>query len=208
MINQIEEIKIFIHDDTKNLIINQVSDDIGFFYKFVLSKFADNENLKITMCDHLDEKINKIDLFGTRNLKIYSTTSSKKIHEILDQEEKKVIFTDYKNFKKYSPSFKSINGYQFEKDINTFMINELNINNSDLINYVNNNPSLIFSETSKYSTNNRGYIIDKGLEERTNHILEIRKSIFEIKKVNLNIIKIFSKIKDEAKYKKLSFLTF
>ena len=88
------------------------------------------------------------------------------------------------------------------------MVNELNIDNSDLINYVNNNPSLIFSETSKYSTNNRNYIIDKGLEERTNHILEIRKSIFEIKKINLNIIKIFSKIKDEAKYKKLSFLTF
>ena len=208
MINQIDEIKIFIHDDTKNLIINQVNDDIGFFYKFVLSKFADNENIKITICDNLDEKINNIDLFGTRNLKIYSTTSSKKIHEILNQEEKKVIFTDYKNFKKYSPSLKSINGYQFEKDINTFMINELNIDNSDLINYVNNNPSLIFSETSKYSINNRSYIIDKGLGERTNHILEIRKSIFEIKKVNLNIIKIFSKIKDEAKYKKLSFLTF
>ena len=88
------------------------------------------------------------------------------------------------------------------------MVNELNIDNSDLINYVNNNPSLIFSETSKYSINNRNYIIDKGLEERTNHILEIRKSIFEIKRINFNIIKIFSKIKDEAKYKKLSFLTF
>ena len=208
MINQIDEIKIFIHDDTKNLIINQINDEIGFFYKFVLSKFAEDENLTITICDHLDEKINNIDLFGTRNLKVYSTTSSKKIHEILNQEDKKVIFTDYKNFKKYSPGLKSINGYQFEKDINTFMVNELNIDNSDLINYVNNNPSLIFSETSKYSTNNRNYIIDKGLEERTNHILEIRKSIFEIKKTNLNIIKIFSKIKDEAKYKKLSFLTF
>lgn len=208
MINQIDEIKIFIHDDTKNLIINQINDDVGFFYKFVLYKFADNENLKVTICDHLDEKINNIDLFGTRNLKIYSTTSSKKIHEILNQEDKKVIFTDYKNFKKYSPDLKSINGYQFEKDINTFMINELNIDNSDLINYVNNNPSLIFSETSKYSINNRNYIIDKGLEERTNHILEIRKSIFEIKRINFNIIKIFSKIKDEAKYKKLSFLTF
>lgn len=208
MINQIDEIKIFIHDDTKNLIINQINDDVGFFYKFVLSKFADNENLKVTICDHLDEKINNIDLFGTRNLKIYSTTSSKKIHEILNQEDKKVIFTDYKNFKKYSTGLRSINGYQFEKDINTFMINELNIDNSDLINYVNNNPSLIFSETSKYSINNRNYIIDKGLEERTNHILEIRKSIFEIKRINFNIIKIFSKIKDEAKYKKLSFLTF
>lgn len=208
MINQIDEIKIFIHDDTKNLIINQINDDVGFFYKFVLYKFADNENLKVTICDHLDEKINNIDLFGTRNLKIYSTTSSKKIHEILNQEDKKVIFTDYKNFKKYSPDLKSINGYQFEKDINTFMVNELNIDNSDLINYVNNNPSLIFSETSKYSINNRNYIIDKGLEERTNHILEIRKSIFEIKRINFNIIKIFSKIKDEAKYKKLSFLTF
>ena len=208
MINQIDEIKIFIHDDTKNLIINQINDDVGFFYKFVLYKFADNENLKVTICDHLDEKINNIDLFGTRNLKIYSTTSSKKIHEILNQEDKKVIFTDYKNFKKYSTGLRSINGYQFEKDINTFMINELNIDNSDLINYVNNNPSLIFSETSKYSINNRNYIIDKGLEERTNHILEIRKSIFEIKRINFNIIKIFSKIKDEAKYKKLSFLTF
>ena len=78
MINQIDEIKIFIHDDTKNLIINQINDDVGFFYKFVLYKFADNENLKVTICDHLDEKINNIDLFGTRNLKIYSTTSSKK----------------------------------------------------------------------------------------------------------------------------------
>ena len=85
------------------------------------------------------------------------------------------------------------------------MVNELNIDNSDLINYVNNNPSLIFSETSKYSTNNRNYIIDKGLEERTNHILEIRKSIFEIKKINLNIIKIFKKLKMKQNIKNLVF---
>ena len=65
--------------------------------------------------------------------------------------------------------------------------NELKINNDELLYYCKNNPALLFSEISKYLINNNHYIPDQALIEEKNHILDIRKSIFEIKKNNFNI---------------------
>ena len=89
-------------------------------------------------------------------------------------------------------NFDSINGYQFEHDIVFFIRDELKINNDELLLYCQNNPVLLFSETSKYLVNNNQYYIDQNLVDDKNHILDIRKSIFENRKNNFNIKKIVS----------------
>ena len=44
--------------------------------------------------------------------------------------------------------------------------------------------------------------------EEKNHIVNIRKSVFEIKRNNFNIKNLYISIKKEAEYKKLSFLIY
>jgi hypothetical protein len=126
----------------------------------------------------------------------------------LDIHSKKIVFTDYKNYKKISSKFNSINGYRFENDIVFFIKNELNIHSDELLDYCKNNVALLFSETSKYLINSYQYVRDHSLIDEKNPILEIRKSIFENKRNNLNIINLYQNIKKEAEYKKLNFLTF
>ena len=77
-----------------------------------------------------------------------------------------------------------------------------------MIYFCKNNPVLLFSEISKYLINNNQYSNDQSLIEEKNHILDIRKSIFENKKNNFNIKNLYQNIKKEAEYKKLSFLTY
>ena len=102
----------------------------------------------------------------------------------------------------------SINGNKFDHDIFFFIKNELKINNDELFYYCKNNPILMFSEISKYLINNNQYSSDQTLMNEKNHILDIRKSIFENKKNNFNIKNLYLNIKKEAEYKKLSFLTY
>ena len=83
----------------------------------------------------------------------------------------------------------------------------MNINNKTLIGNIINNPELSYSEISKYLVSDVGYIKNISLHEDTNFILEIRKDIFKLKKTN-DIKSIYFKIKDEAKYKKFSFLAY
>ena len=56
------------------------------------------------------------------------------------------------------------------------------INNDELLYYCKNNPVLLFSEISKYLINNNQYSSEQTLIDEKNHILDIRKSIFENKK--------------------------
>jgi len=77
-----------------------------------------------------------------------------------------------------------------------------------LLDYCKNNAALLFSETSKYLTNSNHYSRDLSLIEEKNHILDIRKSIFENKRNNFNIKSLYQSIKKEAQYKKFNFLTF
>ena len=83
----------------------------------------------------------------------------------------------------------------------------LKINNDELLYFCKNNPALLISETSKYLINNNQYAKDQTLLEEKNHILNIRKSIFENKR-NFNIKELYLNIKKEVNYKKLSFLTY
>ena len=206
--NQISLIEKFISSNEKNIIINQVNEEYGLFYLTVIKYFAKKKNIQLNFDSNEDKIGNEDDLFGQQEIKIFNITNTKKITITLESNFKKIIFTDYKNYKKYIANYNCINGYKFIFDIKFFINNELKINNDELLQYCNNNPTFLFSETSKYLINNIRYTKDQALFEEKNHILNIRKSVFEIKRTSFNIKNLYFNIKKEAEYKRLNFLTY
>ena len=203
-LSQISLIKEFIRSNENTILINQINENITILYLYFISYFADEQGVKI----NTETKVTEEDLFGEKRIQIFSITSQKKLNDALDMRDKKIIFTDYKNYKKVDSKITKINTYQYEKDIIFFLKEELNINNDELIYFCKNNPVLFFSETSKYLTNNHKYSNDQSLIEEKNHVLEIRKKIYEIKRNNSDIKSLYQNIKKEANYKKLNFLTY
>ena len=206
--NQISMIKEFINSNEETMLINQVNDELSMFYMSILKYYANNHGVKISTNTDSEFGFLEEDLFRTKIIQAFNITNTKKLDAILDIRSKKIVFTDYKNYKKISSKFNSINGYRFENDIVFFIKNELNIHSDELLDYCKNNVALLFSETSKYLINSYQYVRDHSLIDEKNPILEIRKSIFENKRNNLNIINLYQNIKKEAEYKKLNFLTF
>ena len=205
--NQITLIKEFISSNEDNILINQVNDEIAVLYLGIIKHYANYQDIKV-IDTNTDAIVAEDDLFGTKTIQVFSISNTKKLESLLDFHTKKIVFTDYKNYKRLNSKFSSINGYQFENDINFFIKNELNINNDELLNYCKDNAALLFSETSKYLVNSSQYSHDRSLVEDKNHVLDIRKSIFEIKRNNFNIKNLYQNINKEAEYKKLSFLTY
>ena len=205
---QILLIEKFFNSDEETILINQVNEELGVFYLGIIKYYADKQDIKLSIDDNSEAIIVDNDLFGQKEVKIFNVSNSKKLASILNSHNKKIIFTDYKNYKKLNSKYNCINGYNFAFDIIFFIKNELKINNDELLEYCKNNPILLFSEVSKYLINSNQYSSDRALMEEKNHILNIRKSIFDIKKNNIDIINLYSKIKKEAEYKKLSFLIY
>ena len=205
--NQILLIEKFFNNKEETILINQVNEELGVFYLSLIKYYADKRGIKVSIDESNATEGSENDLFGIEEIKIHNITNTKKLTEILNTNSKKIIFTDYKNFKKLNSKYNCINGYKFELDIEFFIKNELKINNDELNFFCKSNPSLIISETSKFFINNK-YACDQSLIEEKNHILNIRKSIFKIKSSNLNIKNLYLNLKEEAKYKKFSFLTY
>jgi len=206
--SQILLIKKFLISNDETLLINQVNDDLSIFYLSIIKYYADKQGIKININDNNETVGTENDLFGQKEIKVSFITNTKKLTIAINSFEKKIIFTDYKNYKKMNANINSINSYQFEHDIAFFIRDELKINNDELLHYCKNNPVLLFSEISKYLINKNQYSSDQNLVDEKNHILDIRKSIFENKKNNFNIKSLYLNIKKEAEYKKLSFLTY
>jgi len=205
--SQLSIIENFFISEKETVIINQVNDEIGSFYLGVIKHYADRKNIKINFHNDNETIRSENDLFGNDEIKILITNNTKKITEATNTNNKKIIFTDYKNYKKFNSKFNCINGYNFDLDLTFFIKDELKINNDELLYFCKNNPALLISETSKYLINKNQYAKDQTLLEEKNHILNIRKSIFENKR-NFNIKELYLNIKKEVKYKKLSFLTY
>ena len=207
--NNIENIKAYIlNNKPQKLIVNQVNEEIGQFYLYLIKYLSNKTNKKIKIS--FDEKFTSgiDDLFGNSQIYIISLTSSKKIDEQINRNENIIIFTDYKNFKKYSPRLISINGYNNELDIANFIQNEIGISDKSLVDFCKRSPHLTFSETTKYLINNEGYIRDQSIKDETNFILDIRKKIFSLKKARFGIRKNYLMHKEEVAYKKFNFLTY
>ena len=112
------------------------------------------------------------------------------------------------NYKKFIKKYVCINGYDFEKDIKIFLEDHLSISDQSFIEHCISQPHLTFSEISKYNINNKNYKIESPVTSEGNSIIEIRKDIFKLKRSKADIKKLFSKIKNEVKYKKFNFLTY
>lgn len=206
--NNIEGINNFLDDKENNhLLINQVSDEIGIFYLYVIQHFSNSLGININWNADTDNISTNTDLFGLKKINVFNATSSKKIDQILLSNDKSIVITDYKNFKKYQKNYQTINGYNFSNDLNIFLKKTLKIENHNLIEICLKNPQLILSETSKYLVNKDNYLKDDSIHLEVNKILEIRKNIFELKK-NGDLKNLFLSIKEEVQYKKFSFLTY
>jgi hypothetical protein len=194
-------------EENNYLLINQVSDEIGIFYLHVIQFFSTSSGININLNADLDNISTNNDLFELKKINVFNTTSTKKIDQILSSNDKSIVFSDYKNFKKYQKNYQTINGYNFSNDLKTFVKETLKIENQSLIEICIKNPQLILSETSKYLLNKDNYLKDMSIDFEVNKILEIRKKIFELKKSD-NIQKLFLAIKEEVNYKKFNFLTY
>ena len=208
-LNNIEIIKKFFSSDKdKTLLINKVSEDIGCFYELLLEEISSVYQIKIDKLTDSVYSSTSNDLFQERRVLLANLTNSKQIDELSKNEYQKIIITDYKNFKKYQNKFLVINGYQYERDIIYFLKNIYNISDESLINYCLSLPYFTISEATKYEVNKSGYITDAKSKGLDNFILEIRKDIFKLKKSQIDIKKLFSKIKSEVVYKKFNFLIY
>jgi hypothetical protein len=204
----IENISNFLRMEKNNyLLINQVSDEIGIFYLHVIQFFSTSTGININLNADVDNISTNNDLFELKKINVFNTTSTKKIDQILSSNDKSIVFSDYKNFKKYQKNYQTINGYNFSNDLKTFVKETLKIENQSLIEICIKNPQLILSETTKYLLNKDNYLKDMAIDSEVNKILEIRKKIFELKRSD-NIQKLFLAIKEEVNYKKFSFLTY
>jgi hypothetical protein len=204
----IENISNFLRMEKNNyLLINQVSDEIGIFYLHVIQFFSTSTGININLNADVDNISTNNDLFELKKINVFNTTSTKKIDQILSSDDKSIVFSDYKNFKKYQKNYQTINGYNFSNDLKTFVKETLKIENQSLVEICTKNPQLILSETSKYLLNKDNYLKDMAIDFEVNKILEIRKKIFELKRSD-NIQKLFLAIKEEVNYKKFSFLTY
>ena len=204
--HQINLLKNFIKSNEDTIFINQIDENITNLYLYFIKFFSDQNGIKINTDINTETVSIADDLFGIKQIQVLTISSQNKLKAVLNTKNKKVIFTDYKNYKKIDTKFTKINSYQYERDISFFVEEVLNINNDELLYFCKNNPTLLFSETSKYSINKNQYSNDKSLIEEKNHILDIRKKIFEIKRNNSGIKSLYENIKKEAKYKKFNFL--
>ena len=207
--NNIELIESFIsYDEDKTLLINQVSEEISCFYDFVIKNFTNKFDIRVAYKNKLDDIEGSNELFESKELAIFNLSNTKLIEEIASRRFQKVIFTDYKNYKKLLKKYIVVNGYDFVKDLKIFFNDYFEINNEDLINYCISQPYLIQSELSKYKINKSHYSADPKNNDTLNFILQIRKKIFIAKKSGVNIQELFMQLKNEVKYKKFSFLTY
>ena len=206
--NNVLLIKKFIADEAKScLLINQVSEEIGFFYINFVKNESDIKNIKLNYkSNYTEEEV--IDLFKVHEIDLYFSNNRKDINTLINSNNKCIIFTDYKNFKIFSSSILTVNGYEYQKDINYYIKEELKIDNSELVDFSKENPYLAFSEISKYLVNSKGYVKENKIKESYNFILEIRKELFNLKRNQKSSIDIYSNLKQEVKYKKFNFLIY
>ena len=130
----IENISNFLSDKKNNyLLINQISDEIGIFYLHVIQYFSTSLGVNINLNADVDNISTNNDLFELKKINVFNTTSTKKIDQILSSNDKSIVFSDYKNFKKYQKIYQTVNGYNFSNDLKTFVKEILKIESIHII---------------------------------------------------------------------------
>lgn len=201
-LNQIDIIKNFMGSKSKVILISNLNEKVDLFYSSLLNFYASKKNIKICY-----DNYQSTDLFELEKINVFTESHNKNIEKLINDEDKKIIITNYKNLKKYNEHL-SINSYRYEFDIDNLITDEFSIKNDELRIFCKNNPSLVFSEVSKYLINNKNYKNDMNINVDNNHIMHIRKSIYNLKRGNNNIKSLYYLIKNEVIYKKFNFLVY
>ena len=205
----IEKIRQFLTSKGNNtLLINQVNEEIGCFYELAIKEISKEIDIKINFNTNIINPDETSDLFQEEKIYLYRLTNSKQIEGIAKENYRKIIISDYKNFKKFQKNLQTVNGYEYEKDIVYFFKSIYKINEQELINYCISHPYFTMSEATKYKINKSSYLADSSINGTNNSILDIRKSIYSLKRSHIDIKKLFIMLKNEVKYKKLNFLVF
>lgn len=204
--NNFLSFKEIINSDSNNcILINSYKDSVDIFYNNLIKYYCKIHQCLIKNISSIDEFNNQEnDLFMKKYLYIIYTKSSKTIWECLNNQKKIIIFSDYKNFKKYKEHCVSINTYHFEEDLKFFLKTELDIQNKELIKFLLESPEYTYSEIEKILVNKSNYLL-LSTNIENNQITEIRKNLFNVRN---NIIESFKLIKKEALVKKFNFLTY
>lgn len=204
--NQITFVENFLDCTENNLIISSPTLEVEEFYRCVLKYFSKKNGF--SFINSTEQELNiEADLFDTKVLKYFYTRSTSKISELIKLNEKKILFTDYKNYKKYKSECLAINGYLYEKDIEALMVNYFHLNDQHLRFFCKLEPAMCLSEIDKFMINNNNYFPDNKIKDHQNFILNLRKSAFELK-TNGKLKELYSVIKNEKIYKKFNFLTY
>lgn len=202
MNDNISSIKNFIFGDEVNgiLLCHILTDELKLFYIYLIKYFCKKKDITL----YIDkERISSDDLF-TRSLQIFEITSEKTFLEM--SHNKKIVFTNYKIFKKFQNNSYKLNSYFFKNDLNIFLKSYLNIHEKYVYDRILNYPYLIYSELFSHKINKVKSFINK--DAKNDFIANIRKDLFQLKRLDVDIKKIYFKLKDEVKYKKLNFLTY
>lgn len=204
--NQIHKIKKFFLSSDSTLIINELNEDVSIFYLSVIKFIANDYNIKIS--DKLDAESTN-DLFTDNiEISIIKTQKQKEIDSFMLNKTKKIIFTDYKLFKKYKDELLNVNSYNFLQDIKYFLQSEIKILNEHLLSNCLSNPAIITQEINKYLINPEKYFERIESSETINNIQQIRKEISLEKKNKINLKNLFDLIKKEILCKKFNFLIY
>ena len=209
MSSNLKSIEIFFdNQNKKKLILNQYNENINLFYIQIIEYYAKLKNVSTTIQDKIFIQSLETDLFEELKIYIYISTNIKDLEKLISSDEKIIIITDYKNYKKFSPKIDNINTYNFEKDLIYFFKIILKIQNESLINYSLQYPHLAFSELSKFLINSSNYKSESNDIIRNKDILSIRKEVFQMRKSGFDIKKFYSLLKEESHLKKLNFLVY
>ena len=129
LINNIElTIKFIEEDSQQKLIINQVNEEIGLFYVNLIEKEAAHRKVRINYRDKFIENSSS-GLFIENEIDLYFSNNKKDIEKYFNSNNKSIIITDYKNFKIFSKSSLSVNGYNYISDIKHYITKILDIKN-------------------------------------------------------------------------------
>ena len=88
---QISLLKKFIKSTEETILINQINENITNLYSYFIKFFADQQGIKINANFDIETKVIEDDLFGIKQIQIFSITSQSKLKSTLDLRDKKVI---------------------------------------------------------------------------------------------------------------------
>ena len=210
MTKNIKNLLNFLNSENKSsnvLMINTSEESLNYFYLYLISHYSKILNYKIIhKVENENNKVLEADLFIQQKILIYLKSKIKTEIELIQSNEKKIFFIDYRTFKSFSSKYLSINTFEIKKDIEFFLVEEMGLNNKEIINIIINNPEYTYSELSKININEKHeMLLVKNIDDK---ITNIRKKIYKNKnEPNLDLANLYKLIKEEVNIKKFSFLT-